>query len=155
MPNFKTGDMWNAWDDADLFLITTNAVVKSDYELVMGRGMALEAYNHDPQIALYFGHAVIRIKSSQSANLDLGLVIPDLWPYRKEGMFQTKKHWRDRASTELIRMSTDMLIARCKTFPNDKVHLNYPGIGNGRLSREIVEPIIAVLPDIVTIWSKE
>ncbi len=27
MPNFKTGDMWTAWDEANLFLITTNAII--------------------------------------------------------------------------------------------------------------------------------
>ena len=43
MPNFKTGNMWDSWDDADLFLITTNAVIKVNGELVMGRGIALEA----------------------------------------------------------------------------------------------------------------
>jgi hypothetical protein len=44
------------------------------------------------------------------------------------------------------------LCAWCAEHPDASVHLNYPGIGNGRLRREDVLPIIALLPDQVTIW---
>lgn len=155
MPNFKTGNMWDAWDTADLFLITTNAVLKYNNELVMGRGIALEARRRDPQIALYFGRALSDAQKGDKSLTLYGLIIPNLWPLRIEGMFQTKRHWRDFADIGIIRASTSMLEAWCTAFPNQQVHLNYPGIGNGRLDAAVVEPIIAVLPDSVTIWSKE
>ena len=153
MPNFKIGNMWDAWDKADLFLITTNAIIKADGELVMGRGMALEARNRDLQIAIYFGRALADFYSLD--HTDYGLIVPDMWPYRKEGMFQTKNHYGVKASIEIIQMSTNMLIAWCKTHADRQVHLNYPGIGHGGLSKKIVEPIITELPNTVTIWSKE
>lgn len=153
MPNFKTGNMWDAWDDADLFLITTNAIIKANGELVMGRGMALQARERDKQIALYFGRALEDFYSLD--HVDYGLIVPDMWPHRKEGMFQTKNHYGVKAGIEIIRMSTDMLAIWCKTYSDQQVHLNYPGIGNGGLSKEIVEPIIAKLPDTVTIWSRD
>ena len=34
------GDMWSAYDGADLFLVTTNSVVTHDGKLVMGAGIA-------------------------------------------------------------------------------------------------------------------
>ncbi len=156
MPNFETGNMWDAWDDANLFLITTNSAIKINGELVMGRGLALEAKKRDSQIAIYFGRALAHVqKSAKSANESYGLIIPNLWPYRIEGMFQTKNHFRNKAHIKLIQMSTDMLSAWCLAFPAMNVHLNYPGIGNGQLDRKVVEPIIASLPNNVTIWSKE
>lgn len=146
--------MWDAWSDADLFLVTTNAIIKANGELVMGRGMAREARERDKQIAIYFGRALADIKKD-SRYFEYGLFIPSLWPHRKEGMFQTKNDYRKEASIYLIATSTNMLVSWCKAYSDMQVHLNYPGIGNGGLSKEIVEPIIAALPSMVTIWSKE
>lgn len=43
MPQFRTGDMWSSYDEADLFLITTNATITTRGALVMGRGIARQA----------------------------------------------------------------------------------------------------------------
>ena len=40
MPIFKTGNMWTAFDETALFLLTTNSTVKRNGALVMGRGIA-------------------------------------------------------------------------------------------------------------------
>jgi hypothetical protein len=44
MPTFKIGDMWSAYDNIDLFLITTNVTIKRNGALVMSRGIARQAY---------------------------------------------------------------------------------------------------------------
>jgi hypothetical protein len=43
MPRFMVGDMWTAYQSADLFLITTNATITARGALVMGRGIARQA----------------------------------------------------------------------------------------------------------------
>ncbi len=48
MPQFCRGDMWTAYDDADLFLITTNSTLKKNGVLVMGRGIARQACDRCP-----------------------------------------------------------------------------------------------------------
>lgn len=58
MPIFQRGDMWRAFDDADLFLITTNAVLKSNWALVMGRGIAKQARDRFPGIDLAIGRQI-------------------------------------------------------------------------------------------------
>lgn len=40
--------MWTAYDDADLFLITTNSTLKKNGVLVMGRGIARQACDRCP-----------------------------------------------------------------------------------------------------------
>jgi hypothetical protein len=42
------GNMWSAYPQADLFLITTNSTLKNDGCLVMGKGIALEAAQRFP-----------------------------------------------------------------------------------------------------------
>lgn len=80
-----------------------------------------------------------------------GLLISPRWPAAKLGVFQVKQYYSQPASLELIRCSTAALCAWCVEHPNALVHLNFPGIGNGRLRREDVLPIIAQLPDRVAI----
>ena len=159
MTTFKTGDMWSAWDTANLFLLTTNNYLKVNGELAMRRGIALEAKTRDEQIPIYFGRAVKDAYESKDGSekqlpIGYGLIIPNLWPHRKEGLFQTKDHYSESARVEIIQLSTTMLSAWCHAFPDQEVHLNYPGIGLGNLSRDAVLPIINALPNNVNIWSK-
>lgn len=61
----------------------------------------------------------------------------------------------DRADLDLIRLATGKLYDLLAQTPALKrVDLNFPGIGNGRLNREDVLPIISVLPDKVYIWER-
>jgi uncharacterized UPF0160 family protein len=65
-----------------------------------------------------------------------------------------KKYWGDDATLELVKRSVDMMQAHVRgterfgrTFA-----LNYPAIGNGKLKKSEIEPIIATLPDNVDVW---
>jgi len=157
MPIFQTGNMWSAYDDADLFVITTNAAIKRNGALVMGRGIARQARNRFPGLDTALGQQILSVCGSPSASLrtgqgEYGLLVSPRWPTAKLGIFQVKFHYRQAASLDLIRRSTAMLCAWCADHPYTQVALNFPGIGNGRLRREDVLPIVAQLPDQVTIW---
>ncbi len=149
MPIFKTGDMWSAYDDAGLFVITTNATIKRNGALVMGRGIARQAQNRFPELDAALGRRILRICGNQGL---YGLIISPRWPEARLGAFQVKRHYSQPASLELIQHSTATLYAWCVEHPDASVHLNYPGIGNGRLRREDVLPIVSQLPDRVAIW---
>lgn len=47
--------MWSAYDDADLFLITTNSTLKKNGALLMGRGIARQARDLFPGLDLALG----------------------------------------------------------------------------------------------------
>lgn len=149
MPQFRIGDMWRAYATADLFLITTNTTVTARGTLVMGRGIARQARDRFPGLAEALGQHILNICGGLG---EYGLLISPCWPAAKLGAFQVKQHYSQPASLELIRRSTAALCAWCAEHPTATVAVNFPGIGNGRLCREDVLPIIAQLPDQITIW---
>lgn len=149
MPHFQRGDMWTAFATADLFLITTNSAIRKDGALVMGRGIARQARDRFPRLAAKLGLHILITYGSLG---DYGLLVSPRWPEAKLGAFQVKAHYSQPADLELICYSTAMLCAWCAAHPDAQVVLNYPGIGSGCLRRETVLPIIAQLPEQVTIW---
>lgn len=149
MPQFRLGNMWTAYTTADLFLVSTNSTIRQDGALVMGRGIARQAKERFPGLDAALGRQVQALCGNQGI---YGLLVSPRWPAAKLGAFQVKRHYSQPARLELIRRSTAALCTWCADHPDTSVHLNYPGIGNGRLHREAVLPIIAQLPDQVTIW---
>ncbi|MFW6184985.1 MAG: hypothetical protein ACOC8X_14395, partial [Chloroflexota bacterium] len=131
------------------FLITTNSTLKKSGALVMGRGIARQARDRFPGLDLALGREIARRCGSQG---EYGLLVSPRWPAAKLGAFQVKTHYARPASPALIRQSASTLLAWCAKHPATRVHLNFPGIGNGRLRRADVLPIVARLPDQVAIW---
>jgi len=141
--------MWSVYDDADLFLITTNSTIRRDGRLVMGRGIARQARDRFPGLAGAFGRQILSCCGNQG---EYGLLVSPRWPEAKLGAYQVKRHYGQPANLELVRHSTTALCAWCADHPEALVHLNFPGVGNGRLQREDVLPIVAQLPARVTVW---
>ncbi|MCZ7673767.1 MAG: hypothetical protein M5U34_44955 [Chloroflexi bacterium] len=149
MPQFRLGNMWTAYAAADLFLITTNATITVRGALVMGRGIARQAKERFPGLDIALGRHIQALCDNQGV---YGLLVSPRWSTAKLGGFQVKRHYSQAASLELIRRSTAALCAWCAEHPDAQAALNFPGIGNGRLRRDDVLPIIAQLLDQVTIW---
>ena len=149
MPRFQQGDMWTAYESADLFLITTNNTLRQNGALVMGRGIARQARDRFPGLDLSLGKQIQKICGSQGI---YGLLISSRWPVVKLGTFQVKRHWREPAALALIESSAASLARWAMEHPNSQICLNFPGIGLGRLPRSAILPILEQLPDNVTIW---
>jgi len=148
VPIYEVGDMWTIWEETDLFLITTNATLKRNGALAMGRGIAREACDRFPGLDLALGKAI-----GQSGRI-YGLLVSTRWPAKKLGAFQVKRHHREPADPELIRLSAEMLLAWLEEHPGVRVDLNFPGIGNGGLPIQAVRPIVDALPPNVHIWQR-
>lgn len=144
MPTYRTGDMWSAFDEADHFLITTNAITRRDGALVMGRGIAQQARDRFPGLDLKAGAAV----RNSATNGFYGVILG-----RKIGLFQVKHHWKEQARLDFIQASTQMLSDFAQEHPNRTYHLNFPGIGNGGLPYDSVAPLLSMLPDNVHVWT--
>lgn len=141
----ETGDMWQIFNQTDLFCITTNSTITRNDRLVMGRGIALQARNKLPNIDLYLGKQI-------KFHRDYGLVIVSNFRPQLIAAFQVKYHWREFADLSLIILSTDKLKTYITKTKPLRVDLNYPGIGNGKLNEADVFPLIVELPDCVHIW---
>ncbi len=139
------GDLWDELGKADVLLVTTNSTVKRNGELVMGRGAAAEAKARYPEMPKRLG--------------DWARQFPDYLLYLTHndgptsiGAFQVKHDWRGPAGFGLIQAAVDRLGSYARTLPNWRFALNFPGIGNGGLTREDVLPIIEQLPDNVYVY---
>jgi len=143
-------DLWS--DPKAKVIVTTNGALRKNGSLVMGRGAALQAAQKFPGIDLVCGKA---IKDNATMKDDRGnflygfLPIPEV--HGIYGIFQVKAHWSDPASLMMIQASTVKLVAHTMDHPDVTFRMNFPGIGNGRLRREQVEPLLFRLPDNVVI----
>lgn len=143
----ERGNMWDIFGHTDLFLITTNPIRRKDGAVVMGRGIAKEAKDRFPSMPYDFG-----------TNYN-GDNVGYIGHYGEEDQgvdwFMTKTHWREASDIEVIKQSIKELAALTKpggNFMCSRADLNFPGIGNGKLKREDVLPLLEELPDNVHVW---
>lgn len=156
------GNLWDEIGKAHLILVTTNACVNQYGQLVMGRGAAKEAHERFRTtgttwgVARDFGEQLITrgMVESEYGIIYSSQIIPGTLDTILIGAFQVKYRWHEEASLKLIDYSTNILGSVARKHPEKRIALNYPGIGNGRLMMETVEPIISTLPDNVFIYKR-
>lgn len=117
----------------------------------MGRGIAKQVKDMFPDIDLAFGE---NIRCLGLEGKKYGIICCTKYP--NISAFQVKYHWADEADLDLIAVSVATLIVEAeinlKCDPDWTAFLNFPGIGNGRLKREDVLPLVEKLPDCITVW---
>lgn len=134
----------NIWDSgADAICVTTNGMIKNNGKAVMGRGIAFQAANRYPRLALNLARA-IRDNGNhvyRFEEVDRAIIT-----------FPTKNHWKDPSSIKLIEQSAQELVYISETFY--RVALPYPGCANGKLRvsdvLQVIEPILS--NDRFEIW---
>jgi len=144
MPIFKTGEMFQA---AGYLIVTTNSFLTSEVKLVMGRGAAWILKMKVPGIDWIFGRIIYETCGHLGR---YGLLF-----HHRYGALQVKYRFDEKARVDLIEFSLEKLAEKADEFPKSRFNINYPGIGNGRLSKEEVGPLLEVLPDNVYVWEKE
>jgi hypothetical protein len=161
----EKGDMWSVFGKTDLFVITTNPIIRKDGAVVMGRGIAKQAADRFPELPYDFGKKLIRDTHEQAyvdvlAPTNTGVI--GRYDNQIILYFMVKKHWREPAELDIIERSVRELRSALhfRGIPGGvptslRVDLNFPGIGNGKLKREDVLPLLEVLPDIVHVWEYE
>lgn len=147
MPRLAYGNMWSIWPKADLFLITTNGTVKNNGALVMGAGIAKQAKQKWPKLPFVLGAAIKKYKGEP-----YHILVSPEYPKNKLGCFQVKHHWADNADLGLIEQGVRSLNWWSTQHNDPNIHLNFPGIGNGKLNIDSVWPIVKHLQDNVVLW---
>ena len=141
-------DYTKPWTRPHVKLFTGNRIVTRDGRLVMGRGAARELRDNYPGLDKELGKRIKALPShSKLAIIRMGGEQLLMW-------FQVKHHWGDEASPGLIGIAASQLgdIARHPENQDVIFHMNAPGIGNGRLTWDMVEPLLRPLPDNVLIY---
>lgn len=130
------GDFWEHAPNYDVILVTTNGIVKSNGELVMGAGLAKQFKDRYPDLPRDLGHRI---------NF-LGKNIPYLFYDQSPAIisFPTKHHYAHPSDTGLILESAkrvkilmDSLATRYKSVLSVR-----PGCGLGKLQWEQVRRIL-------------
>lgn len=133
--------------DNTILLFTGNAFIKKNGALVMGRGAAKQVRDLYPGIDKDFGTEIR--KSADPWNYGVVLLPCNI------GVFQVKKDWFDKADLNIIKRSVKKLKWMAMYSAVHDIHMNFPGIGNGKLNREDVLPLLQDLPDNVVIYEAE
>lgn len=128
------GDLWSY--PADARCVTTCGVVRANCELVMGKGVALQAAQRYKSLPFLAGE---KVKTWGNH-----LFVFELTGHKTTIItFPTKHHWRDRSSLSLIEASAKRLVKAAEHFKWQVVVLTRPGCGNGGLRWEAVKEVIA------------
>lgn len=145
----EQGDMFSVWGKTDMFLFTSNPIVNRQGLAVMGRGIAKQLADKYPTIRKDFAD---RMKALNDMFIVCNCDFTGYYDEQAVGFFHVKNHWREQASLEVIAQSVEELKSWIMDDEMERVDLNFPGIGNGRLRRDLVLPIISTLPDVVHVW---
>jgi hypothetical protein len=121
-------DLWTQAEQADALCVTTNGMVTQAGRGVMGRGVAAQAVNRYPHIALYLGQSLTKYGNHVDELIPGGLGFPAVVS------FPVKHHWREAADLTLIARSALELAALTDKRGWAQVVLPRPGCGNGRLA---------------------
>lgn len=124
-----SGNIWNS--NSQFKCITTNGVLKKDESLVMGKGIALDALNRFPKLAIELGYLVKNFGNNPYIFFEYGLF-----------SFPTKNHWKDNSDIKLIERSCSVIAAFSKIYDIKSIALPKPGCGNGNLLWSNVKPIL-------------
>ena len=143
MPTFKTGEMFRAHG---LKIVTTHSFITNQKKLLMERGAALELRQMVPDIEFTFGKMIHETCGH--------LGVYGLLMNGKYGAAQIKYDFRDKAKPDLIVFSMAILAHEAKSS-SSIFNINFPGIGNGGLSKAEVKPLLETLPENVYIWERE
>lgn len=133
-----------------VLFVTTNGTINARGELVMGRGAALEAKVLFPELPCIAAQQIRKFGAQKAANTYVYYI--EQIPEYNIGLFQVKYHWREEADIALIYESAFRLTHLACAYPSRTFALNFPGIGNGRLTKERVMPLLQTLPDNVHIY---
>lgn len=144
-------DFWNT--RADAYVVTTNIVVKSNGENVMGGGVARQAADRLKTLPAIYGNALLMLSEYEQRH-----------PYPREQVLKfrftpsfgeaniicmpTKRHFMEPSPLNLVIKSMTQLVDIVDSTGWSRVHVPQPGCGLGGLDwEEVVKPFASRLFD--------
>ena len=129
--NEAHGDLWDYHNAGYWIGITTNGFVKTNGAAVMGRGIAKQASDQFPDLAMELGAYL-------TAFGNIAMVFPD----KRLLTIPVKHKWDEKADLTLIEESCTSVAVFSHKYPDLKIAIPRPGCGNGQLSWDVVRPLI-------------
>jgi len=159
MPKYKIGNMWERLNEPhnELFIVTTNNVIKNNGELVMGAGVAKQAALKFPGLPFLMGNFISKLEVPDYHFFILDEVKQWNDKYGQHvliGALQTKRHYKDNSDVTLVKTSISKLNNYANTT-NTTINCPLPGTGLGGLKKESVKKFTDKSPDNICYWSYE
>lgn len=143
-----SGDFWiEFWKGYDACACTTNMVLKSNGDLVMGAGIAKSFAERFKYLPARWGKKLAEILKGGIAP---GVMVEygPVSHYPSLVAFPTKYHFKEKSSTALIQQSAQQLKIIANALGWKKILLTRPGCGMGGLDWEgEVKPILTKILD--------
>jgi hypothetical protein len=143
MPIFKTGFLLSA---PGIKIVTASSFLTSERKLFMGKGLARDLKIKVPGIDQIFGSMILENCGHAGR---YGLLVYERW-----GIFQVRYRFNDKPDLELIRFGIEQ-VREFAEETNYIIHLEYPGIGEGELTKEEIGPLVDTLPGNVYVWEDQ
>ena len=140
-------DYSTPWSLPDIKFFTANQVIKKNGELVMGAGNALAVKKAIPAAPLIMGNGLL-MKEKQA-------YVERITDGQFLGALATKVNWQNKSSLPFVIESLRKLYAIAKANPEMTLHVPYPAISNGGLTRDMLDQYVFQLPDNVIIYCNE
>lgn len=152
----KNEDIWEELGVATVLFVTASSTLNG-HKLIMSHGAAKEAEDRFPFLPATFGSILVqrkRVKKVFGIMTTLDTVITNLPRHETQiGIFQAGIKYYDVASLDVIKEAVRLMKFWADKFP--RIAMTFPGIGQGKLKREDVLPVIAALPDNVWVYEME
>jgi O-acetyl-ADP-ribose deacetylase (regulator of RNase III) len=146
----RSGNIWES--GADAICVTTNSVVKSNGEAVMGKGIALQAAQYYPMLPVYVGNC-LKTFGNKVFMFPLTSDVVTGEPFIVT--FPTKLDWRAPSLIGLIAKSAEELVVLADQHGWNRVALTRVGCGNGNLKWADVKPVIEkYFDDRFEVWER-
>lgn len=137
----RVGDIFSQ-KDADAICFTSNGIVDSKNNLVMGAGVALAFKNKYPFLPQWIGKQVKKggnhVYAQSTSRFSPSLTLCS---------FPTKNDWRDPSDLNLIIQSANELVVLATTHSWKRIYLTRPGCGLGGLDWKDVKAAISPILD--------
>jgi hypothetical protein len=152
MTRYRTGNILDVLDSNAVLLFGGNNIV-TPAGLVMGAGAALAFRNEHPWLPRALGDAIVALREPTCG--DYGMVVAHRadTPCFGYGSLQTKRHWRDSSSVELVAASLAHLKGYMRAVSQVDIHITSPGTGLGGLRAEDVHALLADFDDRLHVWT--
>lgn len=140
----KIGNIFDSENNLDFIGITTNSKLNNKRHLIMGAGNAKQAKELYPELPVVFGEQILNTCG------DLGFY--GLLKHEKYFALQTKYHWKDKSSIELVKRSIHKLKLSSLKHPDKVFGIPFPAINHGKLKEDDVFPLLETLPDNIIVF---
>lgn len=140
----EKGNILSYIGKCNIVCVTTNGIVKSNGDLVMGAGCALAFKKAFPNLPNLLG-TQIKIKGNRPV---VGGKVNNTYIVS----FPTKNHYKDNSDIELIKNSAIFLVKIADYYNATSIYIPSPGTGLGNLNKDTVyEELSNILDDRFTI----